>query len=329
MSVIKDVVSGIFGGSGAAKKAGDVGATSALQAGQARERLAREALPTLRGQQEAGLRAFERGRAGLQPFREAGARALEQEQAFLGVLGPEQQQAAFAGFAESPGQRFLQERGQRALLRNASATGGLGGGNIRSALVQQGVGFAQQDLQNQISRLGGLAGRGQEAAGSLAGLEQNLGGLQQQFGANVGNILTGVGAARGQALQKAGQARASGILGAQQAQAGLGQQVLGAGLGAAAGGGLLGAGAAGLFGGSAGGGALIGLLSDMRFKTNIKKIGELDSGIGWYEWQWKEDAPDCKGALCVGVLAQEVQQKMPEAVIEVDGYLRVNYEVLH
>ncbi|GAG37164.1 unnamed protein product, partial [marine sediment metagenome] len=92
---------------------------------------------------------------------------LAELQAELSTLGEapqgtaqEQQQAAFAALNESPGQQFLRDRAQKNLLRNSAAIGGLGGGNVRSALVQQGIGFAQQDLQNQFSRLGQLAGQG-------------------------------------------------------------------------------------------------------------------------------------------------------------------------
>jgi len=97
------------------------------------------------------------------------------------------------------GQQFLRDRAQRNLLRSSAAIGGLGGGNVRSALVQQGVGFAQQDLQNRFGRLGKLAGQGQAAA-------TNIG----QFGAQAAQNI-------GQSLQAQGQARASGILGQNQA----------------------------------------------------------------------------------------------------------------
>jgi hypothetical protein len=117
----------------------------------------------------------------------------------------EQQAQAFAAFSESPGQKFLRERGQRNLVRNAAAIGGLGGGNVREALVQQGVGFAQQDFQNQFSRLGQLAGQGQAATTSIG-----------QFGSQAsGNVAN---------LQQVGaSARSSGILGQNQAlQQGIG-----------------------------------------------------------------------------------------------------------
>jgi hypothetical protein len=181
---------------------------------------------------EAGIaeqrRQFDITQGNLQPFQEAGVGALGQQQALLGLGGQEAQQQAFAAFNESPGQKFIRDRAQRNLVRNSSAIGGLGGSNVRTALVEQGAGFAQQDFNNQFSRLGQIAGQGQAAT-------TNLG----QFGAqSAGNIAN---------LQQAGsQARASGILGGQQAESqfrsdliGLGGMALGAfgGIGGAAAGG--------------------------------------------------------------------------------------------
>ena len=141
-------------------------------------------------------------RRDLRPFREAGVLALGQQQSLLGMGTPEEQQQAFAAFTDSPGQQFLRNQQERALLRNSSAIGGLGGGNVRTALQEQAFGRAQTDFGNQFNRLASLSGTGQTAATSLG-----------QFGSqSAGNIAN---------LQAAGgEARASGILGQQQARAG-------------------------------------------------------------------------------------------------------------
>jgi hypothetical protein len=156
--------------------------------------------------QEAGVaeqrRQFDLTRSDLQPIQDAGNLARQQQQDLLGLSGAEAQNTAFSQFNDSPGQQFLRDRAQKNLLRNSAAIGGLGGGNVRSALVQQGIGFAQQDFQNQFGRLGQLAGQGQAAATSAG-----------QFGANAASNIQ-------QGLASGSQARASGILGAQQARAG-------------------------------------------------------------------------------------------------------------
>lgn len=111
------------------------------------------------------------GRAeGFQPFTEAGQQAVTQRSALLGLSGGEAQQEAFSRFAESPGQTFLRERQERALLRNQAAIGGLGGGNIRTALQEQAFGRAQTDLDQQLARLTGVAREGLTA--TQAGLRE-------------------------------------------------------------------------------------------------------------------------------------------------------------
>lgn len=359
----KSVVSGIFGGGGAAEEAAQVQA-GATQAGIAEQR-----------------RQFDIAQAQAAPFRQAGLSALQQQLALLGLPGLQPQQfaqpvaapapaiqqfggrrdpripaaaarrakdlgvfggllsgvgaavrggagapvaggvqipeavsreQALAAFAETPGQQFLRERQEKALLRSAGAIGGLGGGNIRTALQEQAFGRATTQFGEFQNRLAGLTGGAQTATAGLT-----------QLGGQTAGQISGL-------LQAGGQAQASGILGAQQAGAALGGQVLGAGLGAAAGGGLFGAGAATAFGGGAGAGALLGLLSDIRLKENIVKIGELPSGLNLYRWDWtKEGKKLAVNQIPVGVIAQEAQKLFPEAVTESDGFLRVDYKRLH
>lgn len=165
-------------------------------------------------------RRFEETQAMIRPQVEAGDIARQQQMALLGLSGQEAQQTAYAGLQESPAQQFLRERGQRALLQNQAAVGGLGGGNVLSALQQQGIGFAQQDIENQYNRLAGLSGSGQVAT------------------TNIGQLGAGAAQQAGQYGMQAAGAQASGILGTQQARAQGTQQILQ--LGGAALGGYLG-----------------------------------------------------------------------------------------
>lgn len=145
-------------------------------------------------------RQFDITQAQLDPFRLAGEAALTEQQALLGLSGVEAQQAAFDAFAVSPGQQFMQQRQEEALLRSQAATGGLGGGQVLSALQQQAAGFAQTDLQNQLAQLSGLSQAGQSAAVQTG-----------TFGAQAAG-------AAGRQLTNIGQAQAGGILGAGAAQ---------------------------------------------------------------------------------------------------------------
>ncbi len=215
-------------------------AAATIAVGALQSRSARKASQAAAGAQteasqaaiEEQRRQFDISQEQAAPFREAGIGALGQQQALLGLSGQEAQQQAFQQFQESPGQAFLRERGEQALLRSSAAIGGLGGGQVRSALQQQGIGFAQQDLQNQLAKLGTIAGQGQAITSNVAQLGAGT-------AANIGNL-----------LQAGGQAQAGGILGAQQAQ-GQFTGMLGSGLAGAAqsqaGGGTFGTGfAAGL-----------------------------------------------------------------------------------
>jgi hypothetical protein len=75
-------------------------------------------------------------------------------------------------------------------------------------------------------------------------------------------------------------------------------------------------------GGRGGGGG--GRRSDINAKHDIVLIGQLDNGIGFYRYSYNGS-----DKVYVGVMAQEVQNVMPEAVVRGrDGYLRVFYEKL-
>ena len=65
------------------------------------------------------------------------------------------------------------------------------------------------------------------------------------------------------------------------------------------------------------------LASDSRLKENLKAVGKLDNGLTVYCFNFKGSSiPQ------IGLLAQEVQQFKPEAVIEgTDGFLCVRYDI--
>ena len=144
-------------------------------------------------------RQFDITQANIQPSIETGNLAREQLAASLGLSGVEAEQKFFEGFQESKGQKFLRERGEKALLRGAASIGGLGGGNVRRALVEQGIGIAGQRLSERQNRLAALSGSGQTSA-------VNLGQFGQSTATNISNL----------ALQS-GQARATGIFNRNQA----------------------------------------------------------------------------------------------------------------
>jgi len=105
---------------------------------------------------------------------DAGAQASQQQQAMLGLQGAEAQQAAYGAIQESPGQKFIRDRQQKALLRGSAAIGGLGGGTVRTALQEQAAGFASQDIDKQLGRLQALSGQGMQARGQMVGKDVGI-----------------------------------------------------------------------------------------------------------------------------------------------------------
>jgi hypothetical protein len=68
--------------------------------------------------------------------------------------------------------------------------------------------------------------------------------------------------------------------------------------------------------------------SDIRLKMNIKAIGRLANGLNIYTWDWNVIGQAVKSPWQPnkGVMAQEVQQVIPDAVIrDKHGYLMVDY----
>jgi hypothetical protein len=79
----------------------------------------------------------------------------------------------------------------------------------------------------------------------------------------------------------------------------------------------------GFLGSNTGSAAVAGLFSDERLKENIKHIGK-ENGFPIYEFNYI-NIPDKR---FIGVMAQDVEKVMPEAIGESEGYKTVNYEMI-
>lgn len=169
----------ILQGYGTAQRALDIGASTAR--GDVTGATS-AALSQLAATREAGLGAY-------QPYSEAGRAAIEREAALSGAYGPEAQQQAINAFIESPGQKYLREQQEKALLRNQAAIGGLGGANVRTALQEQAMGIASTQQQQYLENLRSLAMRGQEVAGAETGLTTQTGLYGAQLTAGAGQTL--------------------------------------------------------------------------------------------------------------------------------------------
>lgn len=132
-------------------------------------------------------RQFDQIQKLLKPYTGAGTGALTGQQDLLGLNGQNPQQAAIAALQRSPQFTALQQQGENSILANASATGGLRGGNTQAALAQFSPQLLSQLIDQQYSRLGGLVSVAQNAAAGVgnAGLAtaNGIGGALQQQGA--------------------------------------------------------------------------------------------------------------------------------------------------
>ena len=215
----------------------------------------------------------------ISPYETGGENAFNATLDLLG-LGTGSQEDAINALTEQPYFQGLVKQGEQALLQNASATGGLRGGNTQAALAQFRPSMIQQLVQQQLGNLGGITATGMQGVSALAGASQNT-----------ANTMSSI-------AQQNGQTQAS--IAASQ------PDFLGTALGIA--------GVAGGLGWAP--------FSDVRLKSNIKRIGTHVKGFGVYEY-------DIFNRHEFGVLAQEVMKYVPEAVkMHPSGYLTVNYGAL-
>jgi hypothetical protein len=136
----------------------------------------------------------------LSPYMQAGQGALGAQQALLGLSGPEAQKAAIAQLEQSPYAQAMLQQGAEGILQNASATGGLRGGNTQAALMEFRPAVLSQLIQQQMAQLGGLAGMGQQSALGAAGYgQQGTQGVMGQLGA-MGQAQAGSALAQGQGM---------------------------------------------------------------------------------------------------------------------------------
>lgn len=178
---------------------GDVvgGITGAKQAGQAAEQAGQLQYQASMAGVEEQRRQFDKLVELMAPYVAAGEGGMAGQQALVGLKGPEAQQQAISALEQSPEFASLVQQGENALLQQASATGGLRGGNTQAALAQFRPQILSALIEQQYGRLGGLTKIGQASAAgqAAAGMET---------GSNVANLLQQGGAAQAGAAIAAG-----------------------------------------------------------------------------------------------------------------------------
>lgn len=147
---------------------------------------------------EENRRQFDLVQTLLKPYVEGGTAAFKQQQNLLGLGGATSQQQAIGALQSSPFFQAQLNQGTNAILQNASATGGLRGGNVQGALSQFAPQLLQQTYQNQLANLGGLADAGLGAATGTGNAAQIAAAQNAQLFGDMGQAQAGAYLARAQ-----------------------------------------------------------------------------------------------------------------------------------
>lgn len=179
----------------AAQSAADTQAQASIYGIDKQDEARRRMEEILKPYVEAGTGAI--GQMG--QYAEAGLPALEQQLTFAGLRGADAQRAAIEGISNSPEMQAMLQQGENAMLQNASATGGLRGGNLQGALAQYRPGLLAGLLDKQYARLGGLSNMGLATQGNIAQLGQasaaGVGSAGMQSANSISQLLAQQGAA--------------------------------------------------------------------------------------------------------------------------------------
>ena len=180
-----------------------LGIGAALIGARSQKKAASSAAASQTASAQAGIdeqrRQFNVAQRLLQPFTDAGTSAIGGQLALAGLSGDEAQQEAIQRIEGGAQFQALTEQGEQGILQNASATGGLRGGNTQSALAQFRPQVLSSLINQQFSNLGGIAGLGQASAAGTAAAAQNTGNQVSQLLAQQGAAQAGGALARGQA----------------------------------------------------------------------------------------------------------------------------------
>lgn len=134
----------------------------------------------------------------LSPYTSAGTSSLQMMLGALGLNGADAENQFVTNQENSPIFQALARQGEDAILQNASATGGLRGGNVQGALAQFRPALLNQFLEQRYGRLADLTALGQRSAAGVGAGSMNT-------ATNIGNIMGDIGAAQAGAATAKGQ----------------------------------------------------------------------------------------------------------------------------
>jgi hypothetical protein len=174
-------------------------------------------LAQFQNQTQAGIRDIE---SKAYAEREALMQPILQDQSYA-QLGAERQRQAIQQIEQGPLFQELAKQGEQGILQNASATGGLRGGNVQGALAQFRPNLLNQLIEAQYGKLAGLTSLGSGSAQNLLGVGQasaaGTAAAQQSAAQNIGNLMVGQGQAQAAGQIGAANAFAQGLGGVSNA----------------------------------------------------------------------------------------------------------------
>jgi hypothetical protein len=149
----------------------------------------------------------------LQQIQATGAEAMQGQRALLGMNGTDAQGQAIQGLQNSPEMAAYVQQGENSMLQNASATGGLRGGNTQAAMAQFRPQLLAGLISQQYDRLGGLSSLGANTSSMLYQTGQSaaagVGSAGMQVAGQVGSALAGYSQGVGQAIGNQAQGAAA------------------------------------------------------------------------------------------------------------------------
>lgn len=112
-------------------------------------------------------RQFDATRSDETPYMDLGKAGVQHFGDLLGLNGADTQQSEIDALRASPMYQSLYGNGEQAVLANASATGGLRGGNTEHSLYSLGTDTLSQLIQQQLGQYSSAVGVGSGAAGAV------------------------------------------------------------------------------------------------------------------------------------------------------------------
>ena len=125
----------------------------------------------------------------LSPWVGTGMGALASQADLLGLRGDANQQKAISAIENGSEYQEYVKQGEEAILQNASATGGLRGGNTQGALAEFRPQLLNSLINQRFNQFGNLSTGGQNSAALTASAASTT-------GTNVSNLLGSIGSAQ-------------------------------------------------------------------------------------------------------------------------------------